>query len=111
MQGVHCWKGRQLPAVHHKPRANNPLQLIHIDLWGPARSETAGGARYFLTCVDDCTRKVHLTLLKNKSDAFVATQQYIALVERQQSFKVKTIRSDNGGEFTSNAWKNLDAQP
>ena len=63
-----------------------------------------GGARYFLTCYDDYSRKVHLLFLKQKPDAFSAIKSYIALLERQLGTKVKTLRSDNGGEFTSKEW-------
>jgi hypothetical protein len=34
-----------------------------------------GGARYFLTCHDDYSRKVHLLFLKQKSGAFPAIKE------------------------------------
>ena len=98
-------KTGRLPSLPSDIRASAPLEIVHIDLWGPARVPSINGARYFLTCYDDFTRKAHLYFLKQKSGAFEAIQQYIALVERQLSTKVKTIRSDNGGEFSSNEWK------
>jgi transposase InsO family protein len=98
-------KGTRLPSPPAEDiRAAKPGELIHIDLWGPATVTSLGGARYFLTCYDDYSRKVHLSFLKQKSDAFSAIKSYIALVERQLGTKVKTLRSDNGGEFTSKEW-------
>jgi transposase InsO family protein len=93
-----------LPAPANDIRQTQPLAIVHIDIWGPATVKSIGGARYFLTCYDDFTRKVHLTFLEQKSEALVGIQQYIATVERQTSHKVKVIRSDNGGKFTSNNW-------
>jgi transposase InsO family protein len=98
-------KGKRLPAPESAIRATQPLATVHIDLWGPATVSSLGGCKYFLTCYDDFTRKITLTFLKSKSEAFVALQNYIARVENQLDCKVKAIRSDNGGEFTSNAFK------
>ena len=97
-------KGKRLPAPANEIREIQPLATVHIDIWGPATITSLGGSKYFLTCYDDYTRKVHLTFLKQKSEALLGIQQYIATVERQTSHKVKTIRSDNGGEFTSKHW-------
>ena len=97
-------KGKRLPAPPTEIRQSQPLAIVHIDIWGPASVKSLGGARYFLTCYDDFTRKVCLTFLKQKSEALAGIKQYIATVERQTSCKVKIIRSDNGGEFTSNNW-------
>ena len=100
-------KGRRLPALPHMERAAKPLEIVHIDIWGQSRVKSVGGASYFLTCYDDCTRKVHLYFLKQKSDAFEAIKTYLAMVENQLSTSVKIIRSDNGGEFTSTQFTNL----
>ena len=98
-------KTGRLPALPSDIRASTPLEIVHIDLWGTARVPSINGARYLLTCYDDFTRKAHPYFLKGKSGAFEAIQQYIALVEHQLSTRVKTIRSDNRGEFSSNQWK------
>ena len=98
-------KGKRLPAPPSEEHARQPLTLVHIDIWGPASTASIGGCRYILTCYDDNTRKVHLTFLKNKSDAFTGLKDYISKVERQLGCTVKGIRSDNRGEFVSTAFK------
>jgi transposase InsO family protein len=104
-------KGTRLPSPPAEDiRATKPGELIHIDLWGPAAVTSIGGAGYFLTCYDDYCRKVLLSFLKQKSDAFTAIKSHIAPVERQLGTKVKTLRSDNGGEFTSKEWDNYMRQ-
>jgi hypothetical protein len=57
-------KGKRLPAPANNIRETQPLATVHIDLWGPATVTSIGGAKHFLTCYDDYTRKVHLTFLK-----------------------------------------------
>ena len=46
------------------------FEYVHSDLWGPSRVKTHGGSSYFLTIIDDFSRRVWLYVLKNKSEAF-----------------------------------------
>ena len=39
--------------------------------------------------------------LKKKSEAFATFKKFKALVEKQKGCSIKTIRSDRGGEYTS----------
>eukprot|EP01018_Ginkgo_biloba_P000012 Gb_36863 [translate_table: standard] len=59
-----------------------------------------GGARYFLTFIDDYSRKVWIYPLREKSQTFVVFKQFKEL-ERQTGLKLKVLRSYNGGEYTS----------
>ena len=47
------------------------LEYIHSDLWGPEKTATHGGNVYFMSIVDDFSRKVWLFLLKHKNEAFI----------------------------------------
>lgn len=76
------------------------FEMIHCDLWGPYRTTSMCGACYFLTIVDDFSRAVWIYLRPTKKDAPIHLKNFLALVERQFSTKVKIIRSDNGTEFT-----------
>ena len=42
-----------------------------------------------------------VTFLKEKSEAFVKFKAFKALVENERNRKIKCLRLDNGGEFTS----------
>ncbi|KAG7577529.1 Integrase catalytic core [Arabidopsis thaliana x Arabidopsis arenosa] len=75
------------------------FELVHCDLWGPYRTTSICGSSYFLTIVDDYSRAVWLYLLPSKQTAPMHLKNFISLVERQFSTKIKTIRSDNGTEF------------
>lgn len=65
-------------AIHE---TQNQLDYIHFDLWGPSRVPSIGGARYFLTLIDDYSRKVWIYFLKNKSETFLEFKEWKILVE------------------------------
>jgi len=72
--------------------------VLHTDLCGPL-PQSFGGARYFMVVVDDYSRFSFVHTIKAKSDASSVLQKTIQLVETQTGNKVKTVRSDRGGEF------------
>ncbi|GJP37861.1 hypothetical protein CLOM_g22265 [Closterium sp. NIES-68] len=88
--------------------AKAPLEVVHMDLVGPMRTEGIGGALYFLTLVDDWSRFTWVRPLSKKSDAAAAIKEdWLPMVERQSQRLVKVLRSDRGGEFLGadfNAW-------
>ena len=85
-----------------KYKALRPLQLIHGDLCGPFSPETLDGSKYFLLLVDNCTRMLWVSLLKQKSEAFEAFKSFKVQAEKEKELKIICCRTDNGGEFTSN---------
>ena len=50
---------------------------------------------------DDYTRMTWVTFLKEKIEAFEKFKIFKAMVENETHVKIKCLRSDNGGEFTS----------
>lgn len=100
-----CAKARQvkMPFFSSLRSTINVFDLIHIDTWGPYKTPTLEGFRYFLTIVDDFSRATWTYLLSTKSNAFTVLKQFLAMTERQFGKQVKTIRSDNamelGGSF------------
>ncbi|CAD6273213.1 unnamed protein product [Miscanthus lutarioriparius] len=63
------------------------LDYVHVDLWGPSRKPSYGGARYMLTIIDDYSRKVWPYFLKNKDDTFAAFKEWKVMIERQTEKK------------------------
>ena len=97
----HCVLGKQC-RVKFSTRTHSTkstLDYIHSDLWGPAQVPSKGGALYFLTFIDDYSRKVWVYFLKRKSDVFETFRKWKALVENQTGRKIKHLRTDNGLEF------------
>ncbi|KAL4304010.1 hypothetical protein GQ457_10G012770 [Hibiscus cannabinus] len=88
-------------------RATEPLQLVHTDACGPIKPPSFGKSRYFLLFIDDYNRKTWVYFLKQKSEAFGAFKNFKALVEKENGFEIKSLRSDRGGEFTSNEFNDF----
>ncbi len=65
-----------------------------------------GSAVYFVTFIDDKSRYVWLYVLKSKSEVFSKFREWRAMVEIETGQKLKALRSDNGGEYTSTAFNN-----
>jgi transposase InsO family protein len=78
-----------------------PLEIVHTDLVGPTTTKGLKGERYFMLLVDDYTRMTVVYFLKNKSEAFENFKIYKKMVENEMDSRIKCLRSDNGGEFTS----------
>ena len=78
-----------------------PLELIHSDVCGKLNTHSLGRAEYFLTFVDDRTHYSWIYVLKTKGEVFNCFLKWKALVEKLSRRKVKSIRTDNGGEYTS----------
>ena len=77
------------------------FELVHSDLWGPYRSVSHSGARYFLTIVDDYSRSVWVHLLNDKTEAPTCLKNFFVMVNTQFQTNVQSFRSDNGTEFMS----------
>jgi len=88
-------------------RERKPLELIHSDLCGPMQTLSIGGSKYFLSFIDDFSRKIWVYFLKNKFEVFEKFQEFKIMVEKEFGQSIKTLISDNGGEFKSNDFMNF----
>jgi hypothetical protein len=80
---------------------SKPLELVQTNLYGLERTQTLKYESYFMLLIDDYTRMTWVTFLKEKSEAFEKFKVFKALVENETDFKLKCLRSDRRGEFTS----------
>lgn len=103
--GCQYGKAHQLPYKESKFRATEPLQLIHSDVFGPVKQTSISGMRYMVTFIDDYSRYVWVFFMKEKSDTFTKFQEFKTTVERDVRMKILCLRSDNGGEYTSNEFE------
>ena len=77
------------------------LELVHSDVAGPMKTESFGGARYFVTFIDDYSRCVTVYPITHKSEVLDKFKEWEAVVTNQADCKIKTLRTDNGGEYMS----------
>ncbi|KAL0318249.1 UNVERIFIED_CONTAM: Retrovirus-related Pol polyprotein from transposon TNT 1-94 [Sesamum calycinum] len=98
-----CLKGKMTkkPFIGQSKLANGLLDLIHIVVCGPLNTQARGGFSYFITFTDDHSRFDYVYLMRYKSEAFVRFKEFKLEVENQTGRKIKTLRSDRGGEYLS----------
>eukprot|EP00253_Pinus_taeda_P032899 PITA_32899 len=102
MQIMSVWKANQNNFLEKEGSASRPLELVHTDVCGPFRTRSPRGEEYFILFIDDFSRMVWLGVMKHKDEVFEKFQSFKALVENESDYKIKCLRSNRGGEFTSN---------
>jgi transposase InsO family protein len=99
-------------------KSTKPLQLVHSDICGPFHVNSVGGSRYFATFIDDFSRYVSIYILKSKDEALEKFMDFVLLAENkfgvkmrdfslegELGLKLKKVRTDGGGEYISNNFK------
>ena len=86
---------------------HRPLELVHLDLVGPIQQVTKGQCKYFLTIVDDFTRRAGIQLLPDKSSETVyqAFMTWLTRMENETGRILGGIRTDRGKEFFNKTFK------
>ena len=105
----HCVLGKQTrvkfaTAVHD---TKGILDYVHSDVWGPTRTASLGGKHYFVTFVDDFSRRVWVYTMKKKDDVLGIFLNWKKMIETQTGRKIKYLRTDNGGEYCSKSFREV----
>ncbi|CAN1248499.1 Retrovirus-related Pol polyprotein from transposon TNT 1-94 [Linum perenne] len=82
-----------------------PLELLHLDLFGPTNVRSIGGKSYAMVIVDDYSRFTWVFFLASKDEGFSHFRTFVKLLSSATISSVKSIRTDHGGEFTSSVFK------
>lgn len=105
-EGCQWGKSKRAPFPISTKRATKPLELVHTDLDGPMRTQSVvGHYKYFMSFLDDATSLGRAYYLKEKSDALQAFENFKAWAENVTGHKIIGLRSDRGGEYTSDAFQ------
>jgi hypothetical protein len=75
--------------------------MIHSDVW-TTKTKSIGGCKYYVSFIDDHTRKVWVYFMKHKGEVFQHFLNFKAMVEKEKGVSIKCLRSDGGGEYFSN---------
>jgi hypothetical protein len=76
-------------------RATDLLEIIHIDVCGPASVATRGGYHYFLTFTNIITRYGYIYLMKHKSKTFEKFRvKWKIIVTRKLNFYIGVVLND-----------------
>jgi hypothetical protein len=97
-----CQAGKQVGAHHpHKNimMTDRPLELLHMDLFGPIAYISIGGSKYCLVIVDDYSRFTWVFFLQEKSHTQETLKGFLRRAQNEFGLRIKKIRSDNETEF------------
>ena len=101
-EGCALGKQSRYPFPKNSPKkTNDVLELVHSDVCGPMNIASVGGSLYFLTFKDDYSNFTWVYMLKKKSEVLEKFLEFLALAENFTGKRLKRIRTDNGGEYTS----------
>jgi transposase InsO family protein len=97
-----CQAGKQV-VVHHPHKnimtTHKPLELFHMDLFGPIAYICIGGSKYCLVIVDDYSRFTWVFFLQEKSQTQDTLKRFLRRAQNEFGLRIKKIRSDKGTEF------------
>ncbi|KAJ1700212.1 hypothetical protein LUZ63_008724 [Rhynchospora breviuscula] len=97
-----CMKGKQTKSSFKTKEVistSQPLQLLHMDLFGPINVLSLSKKRYVFVVVDDYSRFTWVFFLAHKEEAFDYFVKFSNRVENEKGLKISRIRSDHGREF------------
>nr|ABF94881.1 retrotransposon protein, putative, Ty1-copia subclass, expressed [Oryza sativa Japonica Group] len=97
-----CQASKQIGA-HHPVKnvmtTTRPLELLHMDLFGPIAYLSIGGNKYGLVIVDDFSRFMSVSFLHDKSETQAIFKKFARRAQNEFDLKITNIRIDNGKEF------------
>jgi transposase InsO family protein len=109
-----CQAGKQVGATH--PAKNvltttRPLELLHMDIFGPVAYVSIGGNKYGFVIVDYYSRYTWVFFMKEKSKVHEIFKKFSTGSQNEFDVKIKRVRSDNGTEFkNTNIEEYLDGE-
>jgi transposase InsO family protein len=104
-----CAQGKNIknPFPKRDNKTEGVLELIHSDVCGPMPSSSISGYVYYVSFIDDYSRKTWIYFLMTKDEVISKFKEFKALKENISERKIKILRSDNGGEYTSKEFVNF----
>ncbi|GJS19757.1 putative ribonuclease H-like domain-containing protein [Tanacetum coccineum] len=102
---VACQKGKQHKTICSTKLVSSisqPLQMLHMDLFGPTSVRSINHKTYCLVVTDNFSRFSWVLFLATKDETSGILKTFITGIENQINHKVKIIICDNGIEFKNN---------
>ncbi|GJW62743.1 retrotransposon protein, putative, ty1-copia subclass [Tanacetum coccineum] len=103
-QSISCLSGKMTRKLfpHCPERATGLIGIIHTNVCGLLRNVSRQGASYFITFTDDYIR---YRFFKHKHEVFETFKVFKIEVKNQVGKIIKALRSDRGGEYISQEFK------
>ena len=97
-----CQAGKQVGGRHPVKNimtTGRPLELLHMQLFGPNSYKSLGGNSFGLVIDDDFSRFTWVFFLDDKSQVQKIFKNFARKAQNQFEVKIKKVRIDNGTEF------------
>jgi hypothetical protein len=94
-----CQAGKQVGSHHpHKNiiTMDRPLELLHMDLFGPIVYISIGVSKYCLVIVDDYSRFTWVFFLQEKSQTQETLKAFLRRAQNEFGLRIKKIRATMG---------------
>jgi hypothetical protein len=96
-------QARKQVIIHHLLKTilstSKPVELLHMDLFGPTSYKSIGGNLYWLVIVNDYSHYTWTLFLGDKSETPEIFKTFARRAQREYNSQIVKIRSDNGSEF------------
>jgi transposase InsO family protein len=104
-----CAQGKNIkkPFPKRDSKEEGVLEIIHLDVCGLMPSPSISEYVYYVSFIDDYSRKTWVYFLKSKDEVFSKFKEFKTLIENIFERKIKILRSDNGDEYTSKEFVNF----
>jgi hypothetical protein len=97
-----CQVGKQVGNTHPTKAfmsTSRPLELLHMDLFGPTTYASTSGNLYCLVIIDDFSRYNWVFFLHDNSEVASIFKKFAKKAQNYFDCKIKKIESDKGKEF------------
>lgn len=99
-----CIEGKQTLVpfpIEGTTHATKQLEIVHSNVCRPMKTMSMEATKYFVTFIDDFSRKIWIYPIKAKSECFDKFKEFKALVKKESKKEIKVFHLDNGGNFMS----------
>ncbi|GJS66308.1 retrovirus-related pol polyprotein from transposon TNT 1-94 [Tanacetum coccineum] len=81
------------------PSLKGWLNLLHMDLCGPMRTESINEKKYILVIVDDYSRYTWTLFLRTKDETPKVLKDFLKMIQQNLQAQVITVRTERGTKF------------
>jgi len=85
----------KIPRDPAKRHAQEPGQMVHVDVWGPYPIEGFDGTKYFLFITDDCTRYTWSARFDRKYQLLEVFESLVKFIQKAYNITIRCCRLDN----------------
>ena len=86
-----CAKGKNTKKTFpiNESKSKGILEIIHFDVCSPMSSNSLSGYAYYVSFIDDFSRKTWIYFMKNKYEVFSKFKEFKALIEKHTEKKTR----------------------